>query len=300
MLLDKYFSVALIFSCIIGLFLPGLEKIPSPFIAVLLSLIIYLSCFHINISEFYKLKISSILIFYILRFLLLPILLFYCAGLIVPSDSIALFLFSLMPAGISSSAFVTIFNGNVVLSFALLIVSTLLTPFVTPLLLKQFTHSVIEIKTIDVFFTLSLTIFIPIIVFMLTRNVKLLKSVLLEKGKSISIVVTLFLTTVVIGQQRLAILENPMSMLGQLFLSSMTYLIFYIFGWIVSPGKTLKERITFSISSGANNNALGLSISTLYFPQSVSIFLVLSAIPWTLSFIPFKWFVDFMKNKYND
>ena len=58
------------------------------------------------------------------------------------------------------------------------------------------------------------------------------------------------------------------------------------------PKSRHRDKITYSLCSGANNITLAISLALLYFPPETSVFMVLSEIPWVLTLIPFRYALD--------
>ena len=60
----------------------------------------------------------------------------------------------------------------------------------------------------------------------------------------------------------------------------------YLMGYLFIPKGDTAIRRTLSISSGANNMGLGVTITALYFTGKVNVFFIIAQIVWVLVLIP--------------
>src|SRR5690606_4551789 len=154
----RNFNLILFLSTVAGFILPQFGEISGILILCVLSLIIFSSSFKVSFSiEFFRERALLIISFYVLRFLILPVVLFY---LILPFSSFyasCLFLLFVLPAGVTAPAFTNVFGGNVALALVLLILSSILTPIVLPLLSGLLMTEVLEIDQFKLFSTLFIT-----------------------------------------------------------------------------------------------------------------------------------------------
>ena len=50
------------------------------------------------------------------------------------------------------------------------------------------------------------------------------------------------------------------------------------------------RRISYSVSSGANNIGLGVTLTTLFFPGEVNVFFIIAQLSWIFMLIPMRYF----------
>src|SRR5690606_744770 len=151
-------------SLLIGIFCPGLEGLPSSGIIVIIIAILFLACTKIDGKDLAAISIREALTFYLLRFMLLPLILLQISLATFPTLANGVFLMALMPAGVASAALANLLGGSVSLALSVTAISTLLTPFIVPLFFELFAHTTIKINTLGMFGTLSLVVFLPIII----------------------------------------------------------------------------------------------------------------------------------------
>ncbi len=294
--IEKYFVVLLLISLVLGLYLPLFDKIPSRVLLVLLGTVIFFSSFQITLSEIRAIQPGIVFFFYVARFLLLPLLLFFTAAHLLPYYANGIFLLALMPAGTASPGIAHIYRGNISLSLLLVIVSSLLAPFVLPLVLTAFTGRTVLIDAGCLFVTLSATIFLPVVVHLVFRRNRALLLRMREINSPVVVLLVCAMIMIIIAKQRSYLFEHLQVVPEYLVISLAAFLVFYLFGWTASVRGGQSKRVSFTIGSGVNNNALGIVISFLYFPSQVSTFLVISEIPWIVGIMLFK---GYLSSKYS-
>lgn len=287
-LIENNLTLTFALFCVLGLFIPDLEYIPNSFLIVSLAIVIFLACFRIEFSNFKTIAWQRVILFYTVRFILLPICIYYLISQISPTFAIALFLLTLLPAATSSPAMTSIFKGNVSLSFVLLILSSLLAPFVISLLVHFIIGKSIEIRTMNLFITLVLSILVPIICFGIIRLHQSTHHWLKENGPFYAVILIGITFSIATAKRKDIILTSPHSIILPFIISTAGFAFFYIIGWILGKYTTIKNQITYALSSGANNISIGVSIAILYFPPETSLFLIISIFPWLLALTPFK------------
>ena len=295
--LQKQFRALLLCSFLAGLILPGLEQIPSAIVGVIVAAIIFFSCFQMKFEDLRSMNFSLIAWYYLARFILLPLGLFYATQIILPSLSLAVFLLAALPAGVSSPAFTGILRGNISLALVVVVVSTFLSPFTMPLLLTGVTGQGLSINSVDLFFGLSLTVFTPLLFYAACTKVRTIRQKIEPTAKPLAILLTLVTIVLIIGKERTTILSNPQQLALHILVASLTFFVLYLVGWQLGLNQERKEKISFALCSGVNNTGLGMSIALLYFPAEVALFMVVAEIPWTLMIIPFKTLIDRLETK---
>lgn len=288
-------SLTLLTFLVLGLLVPGVTYIPSWTLPAILGIVIFFACFKIDLTEIKQIHLRHFFVFYILRFILFPTLFYYCAKALIPTFAPALFLLALLPPGTSSPAMSGIFKGNVALAFGLLVFGSLLTPFVMPFMVSAVMGQAISINIKSMLITLILSILLPIIFYLGLRSHKKLTHWSKEKGSVASIILIGLTLTVATAKRKDIILHAPSTLILPLIITILGMGILYIIGWVLMRKVSLKDKISYSLCSGANNLSLGIGIALLYFPPEVCLFLIVAEIPWILAFMPFK---KWLKHRY--
>lgn len=283
-------SLTLFIFYLIGLLIPGIDFIPVTTVVILLAMVIFLAYFKVNFQDISHISFRHFILFYSIRFIIFPALFFLCLRKIFPDFSLALLLLALLPPATASPTMSHLFKGNVALSFALLIIGSFLAPFIVPFIISFMLAKAITINMLSLFLTLLLIIVLPFMIFLMIKNNDPLKKWIKRDGSFFSII--LIGTTFCIAVAKSKFMLRSISMLtGALLFSTLAFFIFYTLGWLLASRAPQQDKIAYSLGSGANNLSLGLSIALLYFPPDVSLFLIMSEIPWIFAFIPFQRFL---------
>jgi len=283
-LIERNLNSILLISVIAGLFLPNLENTSNNVVTFLLALIVLFLSSRIDFLELKEIKIKPVLIFYILRFIVLPIILFYVAELILPKYSIAILLLTLLPVGITTPMLVAQAKGNVTFALTLTIVTSLIAPFMIPLIFSMMGYSS-SIEINGLFTTLLIIILIPIALqFGLVSLKKELKPWFNNYSSFVSTVLLGIIIAIVVSKQKEVFLNDVVELMIVSVVLLSLFFLYYLFGWFYPIKRNQSEYIVCnSFSSGAINTALGINLALLYFSKDTLFFLVISEFVWVIS-----------------
>jgi predicted Na+-dependent transporter len=283
----KNFNLILFLSTVVGFVLPRPGDFSGGLILLVLCFIIFAASFKVDFSPaFFRQQYRTIVGFHLLRFVLLPVLLF---GLIVyfsPFYATALFLFAVLPCGVTSPAFSNVFGGNVSLALALLILSSSLTPFLLPLLGGLLMSEQVEVDRSRLFFTLFVTVIFPYLAHLPFRKKAGISRWMLQHDSFIAIMGIGLIFTLAIAEYRPVLLDDTCLIFPFFLVSVGAFVLIYAFGWLSPFSSGRRDKMALLFSSGANNVALGVVISFLYFPTEMGVFFVVGEIVWVLILIP--------------
>lgn len=281
--LEGNFSLFLLIGFCAGLFLPGGEHIPKQTVIWILASVIFVSCSGITMNDIRQIHIREALLFYIARYVAFPFILFFLINSIMPEFSYAVLLLALMPPGVASSGLTLIAGGNAAIALGVTVLASFLAPFVVPGVFAVAGKS-IALDLVGIGQTIGLMIFLPVFLyFFIARKINPVKTQLKSWSKAIITLLMGTMLMVITMQMRDLFLEDwflSLKAFGVLFL---LFFVFYAAVWIVYFKAQTRRRIAYTFCSGAINNGLGISLAFLYFPPEVTLFLVLSEIPWILS-----------------
>ncbi len=278
---------------ILGLLAPGADYPGSIALKIIVSLIIFLSCFKVNLKH---LSLENILLafkFWLSRFILLPIILFLIANYFLPELAPAILILSLAPAGVSSIALASIFGGNITLCFILVIISSLSAPFIYTSCSALLLSSQIDLNIAGMLLELSIIIFSPIIFFLILSKIKPLNVFVNNYGSIWSTYLISLLLLFAIAMQREAF-DFSSKLILDLAILTILYISYYLFGFIFSKVKN-DQQLSLAICSGANNNALAITIAASFFASTELRFNVLSEILWFAGVIFFPKALNLLK-----
>lgn len=291
-LIETNFGLVLLISCVAGLAVPALAAVPDASASVALAILTYASCFKLKDGGFSEINWWNVSVFYVLRFIILPIILLLIAKQFFPAYAAAIFLLAILPTAVSSPAFANMFGGRVPPAFAIVILSTSLAPFLITLQCSLVLDDASVTPTpLPLFRTLTFCVFVPMLLYFMTHNFARLGKVMYDNVKIISIVLVAFVIALVIAKQREFILDNTAGIIIPILLTLVCYIIFLACGWLFTKGKDRETRISFATCSMFNNVALGVSVALLHFPQNVILFVAVSEMAWAVLPMMFRWFL---------
>lgn len=279
--IETHFGLILALSCIAGLVVPGLPDLPNASAAVALAMLMFVSCYKLQEGGFSSLRWRDIGLFYVLRYMVLPLVLWFVASLVVPAYAIAIFLVSMMPAGVASPAFAGIYGGTLPPAFAIAILTQLLTPLLVPLLFTLIGSGAVTPSPAHLFHTLVVCILLPMGVYALVKKHRASNAYFSAQNKFFSILIISFVIALAVSKQRDVILGDPLGILPSLAIVFICYFIYLAFGWLVFK-RPRPERIAYATCSSFNNIALAVSLALLHFDALVILFVAVGEIAWSL------------------
>jgi len=289
--INRFFGLILLLAALSGLFVPTINADISTIIILSLAVIIFASFFKVELSR--SLITDDLLPaskYLLVRFVVLPVVAYYLIGLISPFYAVTFLLILLLPAAVSSPAFTVMFNGHVSLSLKILVFSSFLSILTLPLLCSLLLSREVGIDSRNLFYTMVYTIVIPFLVHLPLRRISNVKKALINNSPLITALGLIIVFIAATSKNRAVILDHPMKVLWYTLISVISYLALYLFGYYVLAGQDKSRRISYSVSSGANNIGLGVTITTLFFPGEVNVFFIIAQISWIFMLIPMRYF----------
>jgi len=286
--IESHFGIVLILACFGGLVIPGLDRLPNVWVVIALSTMMFVSCYKLRDGGLDAIRWRDVLLFYVLRFVVLPVLLWWLAGIFAPSYATSVFLLSVLPAGVASPAFVNIYGGTVAISFAVVVLSQLLTPFLIPLQFSWMSGVAVTPSLTALFFTMVWGIFVPMAAYALLKKHRRMGDYFYRQNKFFSILLVAFIIALALAKQRDVIFTSGWELLITLAIAFLCFACYIVFGWLCVLHRPRIERITYSVCSGFNNAALGLSLALLHFTPDVILFMAISEVAWAMLPIMFR------------
>lgn len=288
--IETHFGLVLLLACGIGLVFPPLASIPNSSVVIALAILMLVSCYRLRDGGFATIRWRDIALFYSARYIALPVALWAITHALAPSYAMGVFLLSLLPAGVASPAFSSLFGGKVAPAFAIVIVSQLLTPLLIPLQFAWLGGMSAAPEPKALFTTMVWCIFVPMGVYALVRNHKRSSDYIYEQNKMWSVLLVGFVIAMAMAKQREVIISGQ-GLVGALVVTMLCFMTYIAFAWFITHKRPRDERITYAACSSFNNAALGVSLALLHFPPPVVLFVAVSEIGWSLLPFMFRFFL---------
>ena len=274
MLLFRSSFLAFIFLfLIVGVFFPSTLLLFKNYIPVFLGLVMFLMGMTLELTDFKKILKKPSLFFFVtfLQFSIMPVaaLVLVKTFNISPELSLGVIILGSCPGGTASNLITYLCNGNVALSIVCTFFSTIVSVFLTPILIFLLSNKNIDIDVISLikssFFIVFLPVFFGLIFKIFVPMHKFLK--LLPK-------ISEFFIAFIIG----IIFSLNLNLLNQLsyslfFCIVLHNLIGLCMGFLIGGflGLSLREKKTISIEVGMQNSGLGMALSILHFSKIVAL-----------------------------
>lgn len=295
--LEKYVIGVLVLWLVVWLLLPTVGAVFQPLMKYFLLVVMYLSFLKIDLDKLIDQVIHPVKWVYlvVISMIVLPIILYVVTQALWFSNelSIAVLLVSAMPAAMATPALSDIFKGNTPLNIIILLVWSLLTPFLVPRITKSFLGINISYSLSTMMINLAWTIFIPWILAQETRNFfpKLVHKTM-HYYTGIEIVLLFFLVLWPVAKAAPYIYGHIGEMLGAILWWFVISILMHLVSWHLLPKATRAERVSSTLAIAYLNLPLAIVFANSFFTPMVAVLVVLYDIPWNLMLIPFKYFLD--------
>ena len=258
-----------------GLFVPGLERLPDSLVPWLLAGLVLMSCTRISAQAIKAVRPVTILRFYVIRFIALPIVLFVVTPQLTPGLKEGVYLLALMPTGTMVTPLAAILNSNVVMALSLTVFSSVLSPFVVSAMFGLTGFVTLDVDILSIFFMLFGVIFGPITIYYLVVHPrKNVKRIVAENASFMSMILLSLILITILAEYRRFIWAEPIFVLKSCLMMTLLIGLFFFYGWCSAKKK--EDKISLALSSSFMNSALAVSLTFLYFPPLISIFIVIS------------------------
>jgi len=272
-------SWVMVLGAVFGLLFPWGSYIPPQVIICVLACLIFLACFKMDMPLTATLSWKNAL-FYVLRFICFPLVLWRVASWIVPDFATGLMLQALCPVAAAGAALASIYGGSVTFTFAITVLSSFLCIFVIPAIMHLTGNANVEIPVGHMMQTLAACILLPSIIFYFVRKKPVIQDFSANYGRMLSVLLCTTNIFIILARLRGFFLAHPTEVILPFFLNIIFYAVAIFMVWPLRAGHTM--RVGYMTASGMNNVALGVGLAMLYFDQKTILLLVCGEFAWSL------------------
>jgi predicted Na+-dependent transporter len=295
--INRFFGLILLLAAVSGLFIPVIRIDTATLIIISLAVIIFASYFKVELNRsLFTDDLVPASQYFVIRFVILPVVTYFLIDRVNSFYATAFLLILLLPAAVSSPAFTAMFNGNISLSLKILIFSSFLSILTIPVFCDLLLAREVNIDSRHLFLTMIYTIVIPFIVHLPFRRFHGMRKILVQNSPLITAFGLIIVFLAATSRNRSTILENPLKVLVYTLISVISYLLLYLIGYYTMYRQDKPRRISYSVSSGANNIGLGVTLTTLFFPGEVNVFFIIAQLSWIFMLIPMRYFYAWGKD----
>jgi len=296
--INYYFSFILLLAGLTGLLLPDPGNAASFIILSLLFIIIFVSCFQLDLKKEYFFKESrNAIIFTVFRFVLIPLGFYFVIYPVSEFYAFALLFVLILPSAVAAPPVIAMFTKNINLSLMILALSSLVATFTIPILVTWLSGGVASVNPLDLFRTVFITVVLPFFVHLPLRKKTKVKKWMISNLTFVTIICISLIMMLAISKNKQTVFDQPDMILMFGIISFFFYLVLFVMGWFMMPGKQINNKVTFTVSSGLNNIGLGISLATIYLPPMIAVFCIMAQFAWIVTLMPVRLFLSRIKGR---
>ena len=273
LLFRSSFLIFIFFFLVIGIFLPSKLSLFKNYIPFFLGLVMFLMGMTLELIDFKKILKKPSLFFFVtfLQFTIMPVTAFALVKTFnIPSElALGIIILGCCPGGTASNLITYLCNGNVALSIVCTFFSTIVSVFLTPILIFVLSSKSINIDVIALIKSSFLIVFLPVFLGLFFKIFIPMERVIKFLPK-----ISEFLIAFIIG----IIFSLNLSHINQLSYSLISCIVLHNLiglgtGFFVGNflGLSFKEKKTISIEVGMQNSGLGMALSIIHFSKIVAL-----------------------------
>jgi BASS family bile acid:Na+ symporter len=219
-----------------------------------------------------------IIAIFVILHVLMPLVGWGAGTLFFPGDDLTqtgFILLFVIPTGVISLVWVTIYRGNIALTLALILLDTMLSPFIVPYSLSLMVGAKVQMNPWDIMQGLMWMVVIPSLIGMALNQI--------TKGKiktkwgpnlapfsKIGLFVVVALNSAVVAPY---LSEMNMKLVSIIVIAFAGATLGYMLGWLVSKllGWDRELTVAMTFNSGMRNLSAGAVLATSFFPPPVAL-----------------------------
>lgn len=292
--IEKNVNAILFAAMGLGFIVPGIDAVPVGVTTVLLAAVMFFSCTKLTAEDVREVSPATSAWFLVVRFLVMPVLVFYALQPIGFTIALGCALIMLAPTAVIAPALTGLLGGNVAFSLLMTMATHLVFIFVAPFYLSYMAGEEIPIDSMSLLLKLAYMIIVPVALFALLRvSVPKLVRPIRTCSTAVSVLAIAMIIAILVARVRYVILADPMFAVSGFFWMVLIFASNYLlWGWALGWRQPPAIRNAMAISSGANNPALMIVIAALYFPPEIQVLTVAGGeIVWILAIPVYRMFL---------
>ncbi len=295
---EQHFGVVLFVALLCALMFPPVGALSGVAVPLVLGVIMYFASSKIMAQDIPDIEPFSVFKLYFVRFIILPVLVFFIAGVVLPDYRFSLLLLLLLPTGATLPAIVAIMGGNPALGLGMTCFTNLLVPIVLPAIFLFLSGTDMAIDGWGMFQTLALILFLPVGLYAFTAKFLPKTVPVIRKNSSFAAVILIgSVVFMIVSSQQDIILKDLWFLLEAVSVGVCAYAGLYFGGWFIFRNKPFRERVSYAFICGNNNIAIGISLAFLYLPEREIVTLVSWEIAWLSGMVLFQSYLAFQAKR---
>ena len=263
-------GVLVLAAALLALALPEvLQQIPTTVINYLLGVVMFGMGLALNLQDFKIVftRPKDVIIGCLAQFTIMPLLAWGLSRLFSLDEALALgvVLVGCCPGGTASNVITYLAKGDLALSVGMTGVSTLLAPFLTPLLTWALAGKSVDVDMVGMLLSILWVVILPIVIGLIVKWVwpKFTEKAI-DYLPAVSTVAIAMIVAIVIGANANKLMAGGLIIVIVVMLHNLCGLsLGYLLGWLLGLAEPKKRAI--SIEVGMQNSGLASSLATLHF-----------------------------------
>ena len=268
--ISRYMGVIVLLTAVAALLLPDtFQWVDAIYINPLLGVVMFGMGLTLNPADF-KIVFSrpkDVIIGCLAQFIVMPVLAWILAKVFHLSPELALgvILVGCCPGGTASNVITYLAKGDLALSVGMTATSTVLAPFLTPLITWLMAGTFVHVDTMSMFFSIVQVVILPIVIgFIIQHNCPKFPSRAVAYLPAFSSLAITFIVGIIVSHNAEKLLTSGLLIILVVMLHNVCGLLLGF-----SIGKLLKleykKCVAISIEVGMQNSGLASSLATLHF-----------------------------------
>jgi len=285
-------SFSILASTISGIIFPSLGEFFSPYILVILGLLLFLNLIQLNFEDLiltFK-KPKFLLILCITKILVIPVTMYFVTNQIFPKYALSVLLLSGISTGLGAPFVTNYVGGRLSIVVGMVIVTSLVVPFVLPALVYILYNTEFSIPVLDMILLLVISLIVPLIGSGIIK--KYLPKIATSINKSslpISIILMALINLAIFSKFSDYFYLDFTFVITTIVIAFGLFVVFAITGYLImnlnSTGKSMKYKISGLIAISYVNNILVTVFAQQFFGSQVAALAAFYNMPYYIGII---------------
>jgi len=285
-------SFSILASTISGIIFPSLGEFFSPYILVILGLLLFLNLIQLNFEDLiltFK-KPKFLLILCITKILVIPVTMYFVTNQIFPKYALSVLLLSGISTGLGAPFVTNYVGGRLSIVVGMVIVTSLVVPFVLPALVYILYNTEFSIPVLDMILLLVISLIVPLIGSGIIK--KYLPKIATSINKSslpISIILMALINLALFSKFSDYFYLDFTFVITTIVIAFGLFVVFAITGYLImnlnSTGKSMKYKISGLIAISYVNNILVTVFAQQFFGSQVAALAAFYNMPYYIGII---------------
>jgi BASS family bile acid:Na+ symporter len=297
---DLILFIVVSVSIAVAVFFPATGKAFHPLLLPFMMMLLFLSFLKIDFGALLdtsRAALGRLGLLVAVKLFILPVTLYFAALLVVPDFAIPVLLLSGISTGVVAPFIGMLMDAAPEIILRMVIVTSILVPFTLPVLVKILAGSEMTIPLHLMVRLLAMVIFLPmVVVWGMRRFFPAVVAGIQRFQFPISMVLLAAVNLGVFSKYSAFFFRNP----GQLILATgiayVLSVIYYLTGFILSPGQEVKEKVAAGVGLALMNNVLVIVFSAEFFGPLSPTLAAMYMFPFFTMIVPVKLVANRLKN----